>query len=252
MADNKNVKSKIWVYAVVLFMSAFIVLMLTAVSQIKFNKNIMDYESIIYNKENEKNNFVSNLKSAEENIKLLKNEISALNTEIKKTKKQIEDTNKIDEEKLQQETLKRKEYDKLLLANINYQKKDYISCAIALFKNIDVTKLDSIALEQYNYLKENSFEKAAFALYKQGYDEYSKNNYEKAISSFTNSFQLSKDQYYSDDCLFFSAISEFKLGRYQKAIDNCNLLFKTYENSSLKKEVNKIIDNATKMLAVKD
>jgi hypothetical protein len=70
MAEGKNGKGKVWVYAVVLFTSAFIVLILTAISQIRFNKNIDEYRDQISNKEIEKSKFQLNLNSVlEENTK---------------------------------------------------------------------------------------------------------------------------------------------------------------------------------------
>lgn len=55
--DNKKDKKTVWIYAVVLFTSAFIVLMITAYSQIKVNKNIDYVRDKLGNSEKEKKQF---------------------------------------------------------------------------------------------------------------------------------------------------------------------------------------------------
>jgi len=61
---NNNDKKTVWVYAVILFTSAFIVLLITAYSQIKVNKNIDEVRNKLGSTEKEKSNFQMSLSSA--------------------------------------------------------------------------------------------------------------------------------------------------------------------------------------------
>jgi hypothetical protein len=51
---NDSKKSKLCVYAIILFNIAFIVLLFTAYSQIKLNENLNSYKNQVINKETEK------------------------------------------------------------------------------------------------------------------------------------------------------------------------------------------------------
>lgn len=44
MSNNKSERKTVWIYAVILFTSVFVVLLLTAYSQIKLNTNINKYQ----------------------------------------------------------------------------------------------------------------------------------------------------------------------------------------------------------------
>ena len=118
--NNKNARSKIWLYAVVLFTSAFIVLLLTAYSQIKLNRNLSDLNNQVYTKEHEKNQVQLSFANAQDiNSKLtdenknLQNEKDMLTAELNQIQSDFDVSDKLDKSKLDA-------YDKLCQAQNEY------------------------------------------------------------------------------------------------------------------------------------
>jgi cell division protein FtsL len=70
VSENGNGRKAVWMYAVILFSSAFIVLLLTAYSQIKLNKNITRYEGQIHDEKQQNINFKTDLYSLQFRILL--------------------------------------------------------------------------------------------------------------------------------------------------------------------------------------
>lgn len=234
--DNKKDKRTVWIYAVILFTSAFIVLIVTAVSQIKVNQNIYDVRNKLGATEKEKSNFQMNLSSAlAENKKL--------NQEIEKLEQELEDK-RIEESKLKNEInsikdmndSKFKNYEKIMLAYNKYYNKDVKGCSLILINEIDKGSLDKNGLEMYNTLSGLSNIKASLEFYIDGYNYYKNDNYIKAIESFNNSLSLTNTEYYSDDCYYFIAYSYFYLNNMNLAKESMDTLLEKYPESTYKKD----------------
>lgn len=241
MPENKNVKVKIWVYAIVLFTSAFVVLLLTAMSQIRFNKNIIDYKSQIHLNENEKNKFKLNLQTAEDNIQLLKKDIEVLQKNASKDKAKLEEYNKkLSELKEQQETVVHN-YTELIRAEVEYDKGNLIECAKILSGNIKPDLLETTASERYKQLKEKTYEKAAQLLFMEGYKFFKDKKFDLAVESFKLSSELFDTAYFSDDCYYYLSYSELKSGNKDKAAEVIQIFFQKYPNSSLTKDARELL-----------
>ena len=233
---SKKDRKTVWIYAVVLFTSAFIVLMITTYSQIKVNKNIDDVKNKLGNTEKEKSNFQMNLSSA-----LLENK--KLNEKIQILDKEIEDA-RIKESTLKQEirniqnenALKFENYQNLMRADIKYYNGDIKNCALILTREINKESLEKDAFQLYQKLLDMSVKKAALEFYTEGYEYYKEREYDKAIYSLDNSLSLEKNEYYSDDCYYFIAYSYFKKGNYYAARDAMSTLLSNYPDSTYKKD----------------
>ena len=145
---NTNKKSQLWVYAVILFTSAFIVLLFTAYSQIKMNKNLDDYKSQIYYKESEKNKVQQNFSSAQEmnarlneDIKKLEEEKTALQAEVSTLKEELGDREKMIQ-------ARNDAVGGFSDAIMEYLNGNVAACA-ALLKNVDISSLDSKSSTAY-------------------------------------------------------------------------------------------------------
>lgn len=219
MEKEKSGKMKIWMYAVILFTSAFIVLLLTAVSQIKLSRNIDDYKSRLSTKDTENYEFKMNLNSAlEENDKLqkklkeLEEQLLTANGSIDALKRELSDLNKMIE-------VQKNTHEQLYEAEKLFKEEDYVQCAGIIFENIDPTVLGKNSLIVYSTLKEKSFKLASLELYKRGYENYYKKLYPEAAEAFRRSLDFTEDEYYSDDCLYLLAYAHHHMGDKVKATE---------------------------------
>ncbi len=234
--DNKKDKKTVWIYAVVLFTSAFIVLTITAYSQIKVNKNIDDVRNKLGNTEKEKSNFQMNLSSALVENKKLYEKIENLEKEIDELRKEGSNLKLELDEVKDSNNLKVNNYEKLMLANIKYYNKDVKNCALIIFNEIDKKLLDNSALALYNSLSEFCFIKASLEFYNEGYSFYRAGHYEKAIESFNNSLMFTKSEYFSDDCYYFIAYSYYNMGNKLQSKEAMNNLLTNYHDSTYKND----------------
>ena len=242
MENNNNSKKNIWIYAVVLFTSAFIVLLLTALSQIKFNRNIDKYKNEINDEKNAKINFQMNLNSALKENEALREENENIKTELAQLKDEYENTvsNLNELQDKYEKTIAA--YEKLLEAESEFNAGNFTESAAILLKEINYEYLQGVASNKYVYLKEKTFASAAETLYFSGYKEYKNEAYEKAIEKFELSFNLANDQYYSDDALYFLAYSYYHLGNKDVAKEYWTKLLNDYPESTYKKEAERMLN----------
>lgn len=241
MSGNRNERKTVWIYAVILFTSAFIVLLLTAYSQIKFNKNLSDYRNQISSESEEKVNFQMNLNSALEENKKLRDEIRKLKEELAKVQtSEAEKDRKISS--LNTAAAAQGNYEQLLLAESEYRSGRITSCAEVLLNSVNVDILDLKGIELYKYLKEKSFKRAALEFYNQGYNLYRNGQFYLAATNFKTSLKLESGEYYSDDCVFFTAYSEYRMGNIKDAEENANKLIKEYPKSNYVEEIKRLLE----------
>lgn len=240
--DNKKDKKTVWIYAVVLFTSAFIVLTITAYSQIKVNRNIDNVKNELGKTEQEKSSFQMNLSQALVENKKLNEKVESLEKEIEELKKEGSDADLELEDVKKNNEIVVDNYEKLMIANIDYLSKDIKKCALILYKEVDKSLLDKSALELYNNLVELSYKKASQEFYNDGYNFYKKGQYESAIESFNNSLLLSNTEYYSDDCYYLIAYSYFNLGDKVKSKEVMNNLLLIYPDSTYKDDAIEFIE----------
>ena len=239
MIDNK--KSKIWVYAVILFTSAFIVLLFTAYSQIKLNNNLSDYKNQVYNKESEKNKYQQNFSSAQEmnaklneEIKRLEEENSILQgdiTELQGEKENIETT--FNKKSIAVEGLSN--------AMTIYLNGNIVECA-ALINGIDVANLDAKAVETCKALKLKVYSEAGKLLFNEGYSLYNRAKYSEAADKLLLSSLYSPADTFSDKCLFYLAYSEVKIDKTTFALEHMNMLISNYPSSKYLKSAKRFIE----------
>lgn len=241
MGDQKRNKKTIWIYAVVLFTSAFIVLLLTAYSQIKFNKNISDYRAELSNKEKEKVNFQMNLNTALDENKKIKAELEDLKGTIEK-----EDSDKLNYKNEIEKYVTEKEktvaaYETLISAEKEYMKGNVIESAKILVKQCDRSLLQKEAQDKYKELVEKTVKVASYKLYIEGYSDFKNKRYDGAIEKLLLSNEMVSDDYYSDDCLYFVAYSKYKLGDNEGAKNTFDELKQKYPSSNYIKELDKVL-----------
>lgn len=241
MADKRNIKAKIWVYAVVLFTSAFIVLLITAYSQIKQQRSIDDFKTQISQQQSENKKYQLSYANAQEMIGKLTEENEKLAAEnksfsdaIDKLNRDMDLTEEASGEKLMQ-------YEKLSEAQSEYLKGNIVVCAQAL-KTIDPGFLNEKAAETFSLLSARAFNEAGRMLFDEGYKLYQKGNYSEAIPKFTLSRDMAKGESYSDDCLYYLAYARHREGNTAIAISLMKSLVQDYPKSSFIKYAESFID----------
>lgn len=238
---NENKKSKIWVYAVVLFTSAFIVLLFTAYSQIKLNNNLSEYKSQVSSKENEVNKYQQNFSSAQEMNLKLNNEIKRLEEEISTVRALL--TELANEKEKNEAISKRKKdaIDELLTLTELYLNGNAVECAGRL-KSMDTADLEAKQLDTYNTLSAKAYAEAGNLLYNEGYALYNKGEYDEAREKLLLSHQYAPAQVFSDKCLYYLAYSEVKTGKNNLAVEHMNLLINHFPSSKYVKSAKQFIN----------
>ncbi len=236
MSDKNNDKKKLWLYAVILFTSAFIVLLLTAFSQIRMNKNISKYKDQLSSESKLKSDFQLNLNSSlnlnkklTEELELLKEDMS----EEKNTALEAEKRAKELENKLKDTTAS---YEALIEAQRKYDNEEYVKSALLLYEKCKLALFNQGAYNQYIKLKELVFPKASKISYADGLRNYKEGQYSKAIEHFKISTALASNEYYSDDCYYLMAYSYFYMKDNMQAKKSLETLFKDYPQSTYLKE----------------
>lgn len=227
---SKNSKSKIWLYAVVLFTSAFIVLLITGYSQIKLNKNLSELSNQISTKENEKNKVQLSFANAQElNNKLteenkqLQNMIEGLNNEIEMLKSDRDTADNTNSAKLDA-------YEKLSLAENEYLKGNIVVSA-GIMKDIDPNQLNTNAGVTITLLKGIVYNEAGKLLLTEGHEQYVKKNYNTAVEKLAQSLLYAPDKEYSDKCIYYLALSEAKAGNAAAGAAHMSSLVEQYPKS---------------------
>jgi len=244
---NKNGKTSIWIYAVVLFTSAFIVLLLTAMSQIRFNKHIADFKNQIYTKEDEKNKFKSNLTIAiEENAKL-SSEVEFLNDQIENLKNKLKESESKSEDKINEYKKISEIYKAVLLADLEYEKGNYTECAKILYKQGNEPNIpDATIKERYRFLVDKTYKKAAYQFYREGYKSYKQGDYKSAEESFQMSVNLTDKEYFSDDCYYLMMYIKYKNNDVTSMRSIINILKTKYPDSNYIDDAKYLLEKAEK------
>lgn len=238
---NENKKAKIWVYAVILFTSAFIVLLLTAYSQIKLNKNLSDYKSQVYSKESENKKVQQNFSSAQEMNQKLNDEIKKLQEENNLLKANISgmeaEKANIDEKNKARIAAE----DSLANALNAYLNGNVIECA-GLIDSIDSPSLEGKTLETYKALSVKAKADAGKNLFDEGYALYESSKYADAAAKLLLSHQYAPSEAFSDKCLFYLAYSELRLDNKVAAVDHMSKLIYSYPESKYLRSAKRFVE----------
>lgn len=241
--DSKNEKKQIWLYALILFTGAFIILLLTAYSQDKFQDNISEIQSKLSSEQKAKSNVATDLTSAVNENKRLTKEIESLRNKIIASEEKIAtgEENYVDLESKYNNTTAAS--DLLLYAREYYDKKNYISCAITLKYDINTTFLSPKAMESYNELALKCYEKASKLVYADGYRNYKNKEYNEAITNFKRAIDFSKkDEYYVDDAYYYLANSYYKTLNFDEAKKIIHTFIIDYPRSSFLEDMKDLFD----------
>lgn len=243
MYKNKS-KNTIWIYALILFTCVFILLLLTGYSQIKFNRSLNEYRNKLISSEEEINISSHNLKTALEENEMLYKKIEKLNKTLEEKTaafNELEEKLKNKEKEID-ERIFINNYELLLEAEEYFNNGEVIKSSIILLEKMDKRKLDANGLKKYNKLKEKIYEKAPWEFYKEGYNNYIEERYKDAKYNLQYSLKFSESEYFSDDCYYYIAYSEYRMKEYEQAKETIKILAEKYPSSNYIEEAQRLLN----------
>lgn len=239
MIENK--KSNVWLYAVILFTSAFIVLVFAGLSQIKMNKNLSEYKNQFYTTENEKNKYQQNFSSAQEMNQKLNEKINVLENEaqiLKNVISSLKYDQSIRAEAAEKKNKAEENFHSVLTAYLNG---DVVEAA-GFLASVDTSALSGKDLEAFNALDIKVRSEAGKILYDEGYSLYRKGKYSDAAVKLSLSFGYAQKSSFSDRCLFYLAWAEKKSGNESAAVVHMKQLVQEYPKSRYLKSAKSFIN----------
>jgi len=232
---DKKKRKYLWIYAVVLFSSAFVVLVMTAFSQIKQSSNKEDYEKKL---KDYKNKYTMGQDTADKDKKILKEKIAQLESENDNIKINTQQNNNSQELIKKIESCKNS-YEKLLESDKLYSERNYVKSAEKL-SEIREEDIGKMAQKKYKLLKSKVYIYAAKDYYKRAKYELSKENNSKAMEYFQESLMFDEEKYYEENTLYYLAYLSSKLKQVEKLKLYSNELVNKYPNSEYAKKIKKL------------
>ncbi|NLV36172.1 MAG: hypothetical protein GXY17_05815 [Clostridiaceae bacterium] len=237
---NESRKSNIWLYAVILFTSAFIVLLFAGYSQIKMNRSLEDYKSQVFDSESEKNKHLQNFYSAQEMNEKLNNDISMLeedNRNLKEEKSLLESKSSA----LQEELDNRSEANEHFAAALaSYLNGDFLE-TIELLKDVEVEYLEPKVVKTCRLLESRTKTEAGQLLFDEGFTLYEQAEYEEAAKRFLSSIEIAPAEVYSDKCLYYLAYAQMRSGNTSSAVVHMSRLAEDYPDSKYLKRAKQFV-----------
>lgn len=229
MDENKK-KSSVWLYAVILFFSAFIVLVFAGYSQIRLNKSLENYKNQVFSTESEREMYQKRFASAQEMNQELNKEIDELKGEIDILRQYADGLEKSMEEMKEEYGRREAEAVKLTNAVSLFLDEKYIEC-VGLLNSIETEYINENSLKTMNILKHKAAIQVGNELYDKGYELYLEKKYDEAIAAFDLSFRYAPEEEFSDKCLYYSSYAEYKKGDRIRAVEKMQMLVDKFPES---------------------
>lgn len=238
-----NNKSKfLWLYSIVLFTIAFVLIFMSGVSQSRLSKDVKTFKEQLSEQQGLFQGVQKSLSALIEENEQYKKTIKEKEEQLKQFQMQINELNKQLNEIEQQKNTFIESIDNLLEAKNYYNDKKYIESALYL-EHVNYEILNVSSKKLYNSFASIVLEKAANIYYSRGYENYKKHNFNDAIENFTKSLKYKKDVYFSDDAMFFLAVSMYKINQVDEAKKQLLQLKEKYPVSTYKKEVDRFLSS---------
>ncbi|MDF1616674.1 tetratricopeptide repeat protein [Petrocella sp. FN5] len=166
------------------------------------------------------------VKSMEQSIQQADTEIDTLSTNLEQNQNQL----------LQSE--------KLLMALSLYEDNNAVEAA-RLLEEVDPSALSESALATYEKHAVKIFPEVALNAYNQGYRDYRNGRFEEAITNLKLAYSYEKDDYYSDEALYYLARSYQRLNQNDLAISTYQKMLDTYPNANFRSDATYFLNALT-------
>lgn len=238
MNEKDKKRKNLWIYAVVLFLCAFFVLILTAFSQMKLAGNVGEYKDKIKQHEVSLKGYKLNLNTATEERNLLRSKVKQLEEENSNLKGHNILKDSLSSQQIINQT--KDTFDLLLEADKLYRENKLTSSAEAL-RNVQVEYLGEKAKTKYNALKRETYLPAAKKFYFDGRKKMENKENAKAVELFEKSLFFDEAKYYEENTLFYITLTSRRLGEAEKVTTYLDMLKKKYPKSEYIEKVEKIL-----------
>lgn len=241
--NTKGEKNTIWIYAVILFSCAFMILLLTFYSQEKLQNNTEKLSSKISVVSKANQQTVTNLKTARDQNKKLQEEIESLQKQLDEEKKKASDSETTFKSQIDELSKQNSTDTGVANAVFYYLNKDIVRSADSIV-NLDKSTLTGDDIKLYDLIAQKTFYAAAHYYYSRGYNSYSKKNYSDAINMFKKTITFEGVFYFTDDSYMLMANSYF----YNGDKDNAKKAFEELVSKYPESEYSKTSESFYKML----
>jgi TolA-binding protein len=228
--DENRKKTSVWLYAVILFFSAFIVLVFTGYSQIKLNKNLENYKSQVTSTESEKEMYQKHFASAQEMNEDLNQEIDSLKIEIDSLRQEISALKATNTDLEYEYSQREAEGEKLSEAMKFYLDGQPAEC-VDMLRSIDTELISEKSLKMLDILRSKAGAQAGSLFYDKGYNLYLKGKYDEAAAAFELSYKYEPKGEISDKCLYYLSYAKLKAGDRKTAVEKMKLLVENFPES---------------------
>jgi hypothetical protein len=211
MENEKNSKKYLWIYAVVLFASAFTVLLLTALSQVKITKNMEALKKQQKENESSMQGVSFSLNTATMEKKTLKQKADAL----EKENISLRAIAATADQAIQAAQRSKESFDYLLEAEKLYKDDEYVKSANLLSK-VNPVDLGEIATKKYLKVKSEVYPYTARRYFKAGKFELEAKSYKAAKEDFELAHLFDTINYFEENILYYLANASNKLGEAEK------------------------------------
>ena len=230
---NKAGSKNIWMYAVLLFTSAFVILILTAYSQMKLNSEKNNIASTLQNEIIQKDTYRVNLSQTLEENQAILNELNSL--------KQTNQIIAAEKNGLSEENVRLKDknaniakmYEKFIKADEFFSTNDWLGSAKELFMDFDITFLSNASITRCRYILDTITPSTPENAYLTGYSRYVSGSYQEAADLFNLSIKVDSSTFFSDDCYYLQAHSYMFLNDNIKAAQLLDTMIRNYPDSNL-------------------
>ncbi|PKM55630.1 conserved protein of unknown function [Petrocella atlantisensis] len=157
------------------------------------------------------------VESMEESIQQADTQMNVLTSELEQNQRQLTQSEK-------------------LLGVISLYEDDKATEAARLLEEVEPDALSESALATYEKTVQNIFPQVALDAYNQGYRDYRNGRYEEAITNLELASKYEKDDYFSDEALYYLARSYQRLDQNDLAISTYQKMLDTYPNANFKND----------------
>lgn len=209
-------KKFLWVYALVMCVSAFTILLMTAYSQIKYEKSNSQIKFELTKRESQVKDFSINLQSVTDKKRMLEEQNKNLQSIVVVNNKKIVELNTYIQNT-------KTSYENILKAQTLYRQGNYNeSCNLLLL--VDNNLLGDEMQKIYSTLKKNVFPKISVSLFSQGRKYYNHKQYDLAVLDFEKLLIIDEDRKYQKSTINYLINSYQSLGNTEKKTFYENIL----------------------------
>lgn len=222
----KEKSKSLWLYGTILFTVAFVLVAISAISQIGLNRQTRQYAAELQQDGDRFGSFNRNAVVVSEENQVLREKIAALEKE-KETLLAQNEALSTDKEIGQQKAYA---YEQILAARALYDEKRWVEGADKLL-DINAELLDDSGEAFYEEFGASLVQKAIETSYAEGYSAFRAEDYPLAIGKFEQAYKFDGDGRMADDALYFMGLCYMRMEAPESAKATFNNLINDFPSS---------------------